>query len=166
VSPISYCGRYRIREAGFGDAHTVLNDLSHEEAAEGERLGITDLGPTYQEAADGRAFAVTTTSRPYTTLVIFGVNTAGGIWLLPSQHCVEKHGRMLASKRICRWFIEAAFTLAPAAKFLFNGVTPDGTRIINWLKKSAGARFADTPVPSIRNGALVLPFTIERPAHV
>jgi hypothetical protein len=163
VNPISFCGRYRIREAGFGDAYTVLTDLSHEEAAEVARLGITDMRPTYQEVADGRAFAVTTARHPFRTLVIFGANTAGGIWLLPSQHCVEVHRKMLASKRICQWFIEAAFTLAPAAKFLFNYVTPEGTRIINWLKKSAGARFAETPVPSMRNGALALPFTIERP---
>jgi hypothetical protein len=165
TGPISYCGRYRVGEATIGDAHVVLSDLSHAEEAERVRLGI-DLNPTYQEVADGRAFAVTTTKRPYTTLVIFGVSEDGAIWLLPSQHCVEKHGRMLGNKRICQWFIEHCFSLVPMAERLTNCVTPEGAEIINWLKKCAGARFADTPVPTKHTGALALPFIIERPSHL
>jgi hypothetical protein len=154
-------------EATIGDAYTVLSDLSREEDQERVRLGITDMGPTYKEVAAGRAFAVVTASRPYKTLVLFGVNPEGFIWLLPSQQCVEQHGRMLGNKRICRWFIEHCFTLAgPKAKVLFNGVTPDGKSIINWLKKCCGARFSNTPVPTTHNGALALAFFIERPANV
>jgi hypothetical protein len=163
---VSHCGRYTLRRAAFADAQTVLTDLSHEEADEGKRLGIVEYSSTYQEVATGRSFAVTTAERPFKTLVIFGVNTAGGIWLLPSQHCVEKHGRMLANKRICQWFLEYAFSLIPEAPYLFNYVTPEGKRIINWLEKSAGARFAADPVPSTRNGAIALPFIIENSRHV
>lgn len=165
MNPISYCGRYRIREATIGDAHTVLTDLSHEEAREGDRLGV-NLRDTYKEVAMGRAFAVTTAVPAYKTLVIFGVNEEGFIWLLPSQLCVEKHGRMLGSKRICQWFLEYAFSLAPGAERLFNGVTAEGASIINWLKKCCGAQFAEKTEPTVHNGALALPFYIERPAHV
>lgn len=165
MNPLSYCGRYRIREAGIGDAFTVLSDLSHEEAAEGERLGV-NVKDTYKEVAQGHAFAVTTASRPYQTLVIFGVNEHGYVWLLPSQSCVEQHGRMLGNKRICRWFLEYAFSLAPKAIRLFNGVTPEGKSIINWLKKCCGARFAEKPEPTVHNGAYALPFYIERPVNV
>lgn len=166
VKPLSHCGRYRIREAGIGDAYTVLSDLSHAEEEERVRLGV-DLAPTYKEAAEGRTFAVVTTAFPHVTLVIFGVSLDGAIWLLPSQHCVEKHGRMLGSRRICRWFIEHAFSLVPRARVLFNGVTPEATSIIKWLKKCCGARFGmetfETETPT---KAKAYPFFIERPANV
>lgn len=165
MASISSCGHYRITPATIGDAYTVLSDLSRDEAEEGQRLGITSFSNTYEEVANGRCYAVRTTARPYKTLVIFGANPDGAIWLLPSQYCVECHGRMLASKRICQWFIEHAFSLVPAAPALFNCVTPAGTKIINWLKRSAGARFADKPTPTKLNGALALTFRINRPSE-
>lgn len=166
MSAVSYCGRYRILEAGIGDAYTVLRDLSHDERAEAERLGVK-LDPTYREVAEGRAFVVKPTRPPYTPLVLFGVSEEGCIWLLPSQYCVEHHGRMLGNRRICRWFIEHCFELAgPKATTLYNGVTGEATSIINWLKKCCGARFTSKPIPTKHNGALALPFIIDRPVHV
>jgi hypothetical protein len=49
---------------------------------------------------------------------------------------------------------------------LIIGVTPEGTGIINWLKKCCGARFANTTAPTTHGGAPALPFYIERSAIV
>ncbi|SKA17775.1 hypothetical protein SAMN02745126_04005 [Enhydrobacter aerosaccus] len=153
--------------AEIGDAITVLTDLSEVEEEERVRLGINDFEPTYRQVDMGRVFVVVASKAPRVALAIFGVNEHGFIWFLPSQYAVEHHGRMLADKRMCRWFIEHCFALAgPEVKTLYNGVTPEGTKIINWLKKSCGARFSNTPVPTEHNGALALPFFIDRPNHL
>lgn len=171
MNSISYNGKYWVREASVGDIVKVTSDISRDEMDEARRLGIKDpLKDAMAALADNRVYSVVPTRPPYTPLVIFGANKEGYIWLLPTQHCIDHHGRMLANPRICRWFIEHCFELIDRdggePKVLFNGVTPEATRIIRWLKKSCGARFSNTPLPTTLKGADALPFFIDRPAHV
>lgn len=143
---------------------SVLHDLSHEEASERDRLGISSSTLLEEEASAGRAnaawdFANLLEGPP---LAIFGATEQGAIWMLPTQFCAEHHKRLL-SERNMAWIIRQCFEIAGNPSVLANGVTLEGGRIIDWLKRTCHAKFFARPVATQFNGRLALPFVIHRP---
>lgn len=163
-SPLSPCGKYRCIEASVSSVYHVLQNLSEDETAERDRLGLKDKDLTlYDQVAEERAYQVITVARPNATLLVFGATKEGAAWLLPTQQCVDKHSRFLAGKKSCEWILSWCWHLSPDKGMLMNGVTAEATRVIEWLKRSMGATFLGPPTPTAVNGALALPFYFHRP---
>lgn len=160
VSSVSPCGTYRVIGATIGGAKRVLDDLSHAEAAEKERLGLVGFKPMFDEIVAERAWLLVRNTRPYEELAIFGVGEeydrtmrARSVWFLPTQTAVETCKRDLASKEKAKWLLDFIWSSIPTDLnkepiVLFNGVTPQNKAVLRWLKKVVGARVANHTVPN------------------
>ena len=154
--------------AGWQDVFEVLDDLSQVEREEQARLGLTSAS-IYQEQVNGRVFALRFVDDDLigaTPLALLGASELGAIWFLPTETMATKYRRILMDKEIIAWVKQWQMSLDPEREVYFNGVTPEGTSIRNWLERYVGAKFMDYTVASL-NGHPVYPFIMHRePAHV
>lgn len=155
----------RIIPATPGGAASVLSDLSQVERDEKERLGLTSTQSIFVAINKGRSFLLIMRNRPYTNLAVFGVGEEGTIWFLPTNNFVTNHKRSLVDRNVIRWVLSYCFALLPANEpLLFNGVSPENTVVLRWLKKAVGATVYEQTQPTIINGHPAHPFIISREA--
>lgn len=158
----------RIIPATPGGAAAVLSDLSQVEQDEKERLGLTSTKSIFDAINAERAFLLVMEKRPYTNLAVFGVGVEGTIWFLPTNNFVTNHKRSLVDRDVIRWVLARCFSLVPDDQpLLFNGVSPENTVVLHWLKKAVKATVYEETQPTIINGHPAHPFIITREAaHV
>lgn len=158
----------RIIPATPGGAAAVLLDLSQVERDEKERLGLSGHQSIFEAINAGRAFLLILEARPYTNLAVFGVGEGGTIWFLPTNNFVSNHKRSLVDPDVIRWVLAHCFSLMPPdTALLLNGVSPENTTVLRWLKKAVGATVLEETQPTIINGHPAHPFIITREAaHV